>query len=66
MSDLTIRAAAAALTMTPAGVRKAIYRGTLRARAVSMPGGGFAYRIASEDVERYRDDHRTPRREATR
>lgn len=57
---LDVTAAAAALGMTKDAVRKAIYRGTMRARAVAI-AGGFAYRIDPAEVTRYATEHRTPR-----
>lgn len=59
---LTVPEVATALDMTQSGVRKAIARGSMRARVVT-PGKytEWEHVVDRDEVERYRRDHRTPR-----
>lgn len=62
---MNVTQAAEALGSTKTAVRKAIARGTLAATkqpAVQAGPFDFAYDITPEEVERYRADHRTPRK----
>lgn len=61
---MTVPEAARSLGVIPDAVRKAIGRGRLRATAWPIPGQAdqWQYRIAVVEVERYRAEHRKPRR----
>lgn len=59
---MTVPEVATSLGVKQSAVRKAIARGTLRA-TVERTRTGWKYVVSEDEVERYRVDHRTPRRE---
>jgi hypothetical protein len=61
MNTASVTQAAYSLGMTRDAVLKAIRRGTLAATLVPGPTGD-GYHIRWTEIERYRDQHRTPRR----
>lgn len=61
-SELGVTAVAAALGTKRSAVRKAIVRGTLRARKETTADGGYRWLVPVEEVDRYAREHRTERR----
>jgi hypothetical protein len=62
MAQLGVAEAARALGSSRSAVRKAIVRGRLAAALVVDEWGQSVYRVDETEIERYRAEHRKPRR----